>query len=203
MRIYGSRTIVTGPSLTSSTAICAPKTPRATGTPSAASSSQMRSYGSSARSGGAAPEKLGRFPFAVSADAVNRTPVPQRRLCGRRRRPRRLVDHLQLDPVGVEEEGSVIAGCVVRELVRRALGLDSLREHALPAVVDCLAAERLEGDVVDTDRVSVVGNSMGIRLLLAQAQPGVLGLQIPDLFSSLADQFEHRPPAERPQQVRV
>ena len=35
-------TIVTGPSLTSSSAITAPNTPRATGTPSAASSSQKR-----------------------------------------------------------------------------------------------------------------------------------------------------------------
>ena len=38
-----SSTIVTGPSLTSSTAIMAPNDPRATGTPSAASSSQKRS----------------------------------------------------------------------------------------------------------------------------------------------------------------
>ncbi len=38
-----SRTIVTGPSFTSSTAIRAPKTPRATGTPSASSSAQKLS----------------------------------------------------------------------------------------------------------------------------------------------------------------
>ena len=37
------RTIVTGPSFTSSTAIAAPKTPRATGTPSASRSAQKRS----------------------------------------------------------------------------------------------------------------------------------------------------------------
>src|SRR5579862_2556127 len=37
------RTIVTGPSFTSSTSIRAPKTPRATGAPSAASSAQKRS----------------------------------------------------------------------------------------------------------------------------------------------------------------
>jgi hypothetical protein len=58
--------------LTSSTAIFAPKTPRSTGTPSADSSSQNRSYSGSARSAGAAAAKLGRFPFAVSANAVNR-----------------------------------------------------------------------------------------------------------------------------------
>jgi hypothetical protein len=53
--------MVTGPSLTSSRAIFAPKTPVSTGTPSA-------------RSGGAAAAKLGRLPFAVSAISVNRTP---------------------------------------------------------------------------------------------------------------------------------
>src|SRR6266576_7141817 len=49
-----SRTIVTGPSFTSSTAIEAPKTPRATGTPRASRSVQNRSYSGSAASGGAA-----------------------------------------------------------------------------------------------------------------------------------------------------
>ena len=50
-----SRTIVTGPSLTSSTSIRAPKTPVSTWTPSARSSAQKRSYSGSACSGGAAP----------------------------------------------------------------------------------------------------------------------------------------------------
>ena len=52
-----SRTIVTGPSFTSSTAIRAPKTPRATWTPRPASASQKRSYSGSACSGRAARAK--------------------------------------------------------------------------------------------------------------------------------------------------
>src|SRR2546421_820389 len=63
--------MVTGPSLTSSSSIFAPKTPRPTGTPRASSSSQNRSYTGSASSGGAASAKLGRLPFAVSARSVN------------------------------------------------------------------------------------------------------------------------------------
>ena len=51
--------------------MCAPKTPVSTGTPSARSSAQNRSTSGSASSGGAAPEKLGRLPFAVSAISVN------------------------------------------------------------------------------------------------------------------------------------
>jgi len=58
---------VTGPSLTSSTCIEAPKTPVATGTPRLASSAQNASYSGSAVSGRAASEKLGRLPFAVSS----------------------------------------------------------------------------------------------------------------------------------------
>jgi hypothetical protein len=57
---------VTGPSLTSSTSIRAPKTPAATWTPSCRSSSENASYSGSASSGGAASVKLGLFPFAVS-----------------------------------------------------------------------------------------------------------------------------------------
>jgi len=62
-----SRTMVTGPSFTSSSSMCAPKTPRSTGTPSASSSAQNRSYSGSASSGAAAAVKLGRLPFAVSS----------------------------------------------------------------------------------------------------------------------------------------
>jgi hypothetical protein len=43
-RRYPSTTIVTGPSLTSSTAMRAPNTPDSTGTPSSRSVSQNRSY---------------------------------------------------------------------------------------------------------------------------------------------------------------
>src|SRR4051812_42637796 len=68
---HGSSTIVTGPSLTSSSSIFAPKTPVSTGTPSARSSAQKRSYTGSASSGGAASPKLGLLPFAVSAMSVN------------------------------------------------------------------------------------------------------------------------------------
>ncbi len=58
--------IVTGPSLTTSSSMRAPKTPRRTVTPKEASASQKSSYSGSALSGRAAAEKLGRFPFAVS-----------------------------------------------------------------------------------------------------------------------------------------
>ena len=52
---------VTGPSLTSSTSIVAPNTPRW-----APSRSQTFPQSGSASSGGAAPVKLGRLPFFVS-----------------------------------------------------------------------------------------------------------------------------------------
>ena len=69
---YLSRTIVTGPSLTSDTSIIAPKRPVSTGgTPVARSRSQKWSKRRVASSGGAAPTKLGRFPLRVSARRVN------------------------------------------------------------------------------------------------------------------------------------
>ena len=66
------RRIVTGPSFTSSTAIVAPKTPRSTGTPSAAEAraeplvERLRLPPAARRS-----VKLGRLPLAVSASSVN------------------------------------------------------------------------------------------------------------------------------------
>lgn len=66
-----SSTTVTGPSLTSSSSIFAPNTPVFTAEPRARNSAQKRSLRGSASSGGAAPAKLGRFPFAVSRSDGN------------------------------------------------------------------------------------------------------------------------------------
>src|SRR5262245_52273125 len=61
-----SRIRVTGPSLTSSTCIIAPKRPVATGTPWARTASQNASYIGIASGGAAASMKLGRRPFRQS-----------------------------------------------------------------------------------------------------------------------------------------
>src|SRR5262249_12956186 len=66
-----SRTIVTGPSFTSSTGMRAPKRPVSTWIPSSRRAVAKRSYRRSAVSGRAAREKLGRLPLAVSAMSVN------------------------------------------------------------------------------------------------------------------------------------
>src|SRR5262245_50465086 len=66
-----SRTIVTGPSLTSSTSIRAPKRPVSTPTPRSRRDSTKRATSASATAGGAARVKLGRLPFRVSARSVN------------------------------------------------------------------------------------------------------------------------------------
>src|SRR5207248_2647848 len=65
------KTIVTGPSLISSTAMRAPKTPVATATPRSRSAAQNASQSGSDSSGLAASPKLGRLPFAVWAMRVN------------------------------------------------------------------------------------------------------------------------------------
>src|SRR5688500_2777160 len=62
---------VTGPWFVSSTAMRAPKTPRARLRPRLASSAQNASYSASAWSGDAASVKLGRLPLRVSAISVN------------------------------------------------------------------------------------------------------------------------------------
>src|SRR6201998_2089761 len=65
---FESIQIVTGPSFTSWTDICAPNTPRCTGFPSNPSSSWQKSvYRRSANSGGAARTNEGRLPFLVLA----------------------------------------------------------------------------------------------------------------------------------------
>ena len=53
--------------------------------------------------------------------------------------PCRLVDHFELDPIGVVEEGCVIALDIVWEFLRRAFGLDALREDPLPASIYSIA----------------------------------------------------------------
>lgn len=60
------------------------------------------------------------------------------------------------------EEGRVVAGRVVWELLWVALDRDVLRKHPLPASVYGFTAEGLEGDMVDADRVPVVWDRMGI-----------------------------------------
>src|SRR5205823_11299496 len=61
-----SRRRVTGPSLTSSTCIMAPKRPVAVGTPWARTAVTNASYSGTAISGGAASTKLGRRPLRQS-----------------------------------------------------------------------------------------------------------------------------------------
>src|SRR5215831_5056485 len=92
-------------------------------------------------------------------------------LCACCRGPRRLVYDLDLDPVGVIEERRVIALNVVWELLRRTLSLHTLSEDPLPAAINDVARRRLEGDMVDSNRVSVIGDWMSIRLLLSQPKP--------------------------------
>ena len=62
---------VTGPSLTSSTSISAPKRPVSTVRPAARSPSATRRYSASARAGASAGSKLGRLPLARVAQSVN------------------------------------------------------------------------------------------------------------------------------------
>jgi hypothetical protein len=56
---------------------------------------------------------------------------------------------------------------------------------------------------VNPDRVSVVRHGMGIRLLLAQPEPCVRCLQIPDLLAPFSFELKHAAPAEAPEQRRI
>ena len=106
------------------------------------------------------------------------------------------MQQLELDPIGVVEERRVVAGDVLRKLFRSALGLDVLGQNPLPALIDSVTRRRLEGEVMDTHGITIVGDRMRIRLFLAEAEPGVRGLQVPDRLATLALELEHAAPAE-------
>ena len=90
---------MTGPSLTSSTDIRAPKTPVSTGTPSSRKAAQNRSYSGSAAAGAAAPEKLGRLPSGGVGD--------QRELADHQRGAARLEQRAVELPVVVLEDAEL------------------------------------------------------------------------------------------------
>ncbi len=69
--IHSSKSTVTGPSLTSSTAMYAPKTPVCTRAPNAHSASVNTAINGSATAEGAAAFQDGLRPLAVSAYSVN------------------------------------------------------------------------------------------------------------------------------------
>ncbi len=56
---------------------------------------------------------------------------------------------------------------------------------------------------MDAHRVPIVGDRMRLRLFLAQAEPGVRGLQVPDHLATLALEFEYRSPAETAKELGV
>jgi hypothetical protein len=53
------------------------------------------------------------------------------------------------------------------------------------------------------DGIAVVGHWVSVRLLLAQAYPGVLRLQVPDRLAPFALEIEDTGPAEPAQDSRV
>jgi hypothetical protein len=66
------------------------------------------------------------------------------------------VDHLELEAVGVEEEGCVVAGRVVA-LARLAVDLGARLSRPGGDAVDNLARGGFERDVVQAGRVTVPG----------------------------------------------
>ena len=71
------------------------------------------------------------------------------------------------------------------------------------ALVDGLARLRVEGDVVDAERVAVVRTRMRIGLLRAQAEPAAAAAQVHDGLALLADDRLDAIPAERAEQLLV
>jgi len=56
---------------------------------------------------------------------------------------------------------------------------------------------------MDAHRVPIVGDRMGLRLFLAEAEPGVRGLQVPDHLATLALEFEYSAPTETAKKLGV
>jgi hypothetical protein len=108
-------------------------------------------------------------------------------------------DDLELDPVGVVEEGCVVAGHVV-VLLRLALDLGTVAAQPFCTLVDDVSRGRPERDVVDADRIAIEG---GTRLPLTQTELDAVATEVVDGLTALADDRPARLPSERAKEVEV
>jgi hypothetical protein len=112
-------------------------------------------------------------------------------------------DDLELDPVGIVEEAGVVARHVM-PLLRLVLDLESLRPRPREPLVYDLARLGLEREVMESDRVTVVG-ARRRRLCLAQRErrADALAIEVPDGLAALADDLVGLDVAERREQLAV
>src|SRR5205085_9308208 len=110
------------------------------------------------------------------------------------------VDYFELKAIRVVEEDRVVAGDVV-VLLRAALDLGAPGAEPLGPLVDDAARVRLEGEVVETDRVAVVRRAL--RLRLPQPDRGAGPAEVPDRLAPLALDLADPVKAERREQVAV
>src|SRR5262249_575736 len=116
-----------------------------------------------------------------------------------RRNETRDVDDLQLDPVRVVEENRVVPSGV-RVLLRLALELDPLGAGPIRDLVDLGPGVRLERNVVQPDRISIV-RLVALRFAEPdrRAGPG----QVPDRLAALAFDLSDPCVADRSEQIGV
>src|SRR5215207_3341430 len=107
------------------------------------------------------------------------------------------MDNLELDPVGVEEEGRVVARRVVA-LPGLAVDLDALLLGPGEGPVDRAAIGRFEGEVMQADRIAI-DRLVALALSLAQAERAVEvgAAEVADRLPALALLLDGGDPPQR------
>ncbi len=114
------------------------------------------------------------------------------------------VENLELQTVRVVEEDGVVAGRVV-VLTRTTLDLRPLLAQPGRTLVDTGSATGREGDVVDPDRIAVVGGGMSSGLPLAEADgpTTTVAAEVNDPLPTLAFDLADMDVAQRLEQASV
>src|SRR4051812_1725020 len=110
------------------------------------------------------------------------------------------MEDLELQAVGVVEEHRVVPRRV-GVFLRLALEQRPVVPQPLRALVDDGPRERLEREMMEADRVAVVGGGLALRL--PQPDRRLRAADVPDRLAALPLNFAQAMPAERAQQLAI